>query len=68
MNVIDTHINDIDHAAMALGISNDLNTLWSEAWNVFVCGLFNQDRDAVVYGYAFRGHWLWINNKAKPGG
>ncbi len=68
MNSIDSHISGYDTLAMALAISNDLNDLWDEAWNVFVCSLFNSERDAVVYGYAFRDHWLWINNKIKPGG
>jgi hypothetical protein len=46
----------------AATLSTDLNTLWAPAWNVVIVYYgdgFNYD--AVLYGYAFNGHWFWSN-------
>ena len=49
---------DLDSASQ--NISTRLNSLWDPAWNVFIV---RQDKayDAIVFGYAFRNHWMWIN-------
>lgn len=47
-------------------ISTRLNTIWEPAWNV-VLVLNTIGNDAVLYGYAFKNHWLWINGVAIPG-
>lgn len=43
--------------------SDYLNNLWAPAWNVVIIYSNSLDInfDAVVYGYAFRNHWMWIN-------
>lgn len=43
--------------------SNYLNDLWAPAWNVvIILSRYSPiNFDAVIYGYAFRNHWLWIN-------
>lgn len=43
--------------------STFLNSQWDPAWNVFLNYIDHQgeDSDTVVYGYAYRKHWLWIN-------
>lgn len=43
-------------------ISDALNTAWSQAWNVVVVGTADPLNDVVLYGYAFRSHWIWLNN------
>lgn len=46
----------------ATAFSNHLNSQWDPAWNVFVCYTYGSySPDAVVYGYAFRDHWYWMN-------
>lgn len=44
-------------------LSENLETVqnWAQFWNVFVV-VQEEASDAVVYGYAFRNHWLWKNN------
>jgi len=34
---------------------------WHQFWNVFVV-VQTEASDTVVYGYAFKSHWLWRNN------
>lgn len=34
---------------------------WDQFWNVFVV-VQDASSDTVIYGYAFRDHWLWRNN------
>lgn len=48
---------------MAKAISDDLNTKWSTAWNVFVSVPADpaNPKDMVQYGYGFNNHWLWYN-------
>lgn len=41
-------------------LSGHLNTLWDPAWNVIILTTAAYS-DAVLYGYAFRSHWVWIN-------
>lgn len=43
--------------------SDYLNGLWAPAWNVVIIynGKSNEKFDAILYGYAFRDHWMWIN-------
>jgi hypothetical protein len=42
-------------------LSIHLESLWSPAWNVFTINS-PASSDAVVYGYAFNGHWMWYNS------
>lgn len=46
-------------------ISTRLNTIWDPAWNVVILRQA-AGYDSVVYGYAFRDHWMWINGVAVP--
>lgn len=42
--------------------SSYLNGIWDPAWNVvLIYTFYGQNQDSVVYGYAFRDHWLWYN-------
>ena len=49
-------------------LSKNLETVqnWAQFWNVFVV-VQDAASDTVVYGYAFREHWLWKNNVQFPG-
>lgn len=47
---------------MARNTSNALNELWDPAWNVLFAQLSTLTVDFVVFGYAFRFHWMWHNN------
>lgn len=43
-------------------LSSHLNTLWASAWNVAMTYITDaSNADTVVYGYAFRDHWMWYN-------
>ncbi len=42
-------------------LSTDLEKKWDQFWNVFVV-VQAAASDTVVYGYAFKDHWLWKNN------
>lgn len=55
----------IEYDNVAQNISNHLNTIWDPAWNVMIFNL-HYNVDAVVYGYAFRNHWLWFNGVPHP--
>ena len=63
--IVDTAI--ADHSAtnrtdlMARSISDGLGRLWDDAWNVAIVKLDGVDVNLVVFGYAFRFHWLWHN-------
>lgn len=46
--------------AFNLNFSNYLNGLWDPAWNVFTIKTI-ASIDAILYGYAFRNHWMWYN-------
>jgi hypothetical protein len=42
--------------------STELNRLWDPAWNVVVVYITDgTNSDSVLYGYAFRDHWMWYN-------
>jgi hypothetical protein len=41
--------------------SDVLNAEWDPAWNVVLARMSGQN-NGVVYGYAFRNHWLWYND------
>ena len=43
------------------GMSDHLKDLWHPAWNVVTLTSISSS-DAVLYGYAFRDHWMWYNN------
>lgn len=43
------------------GVSNDINRVWSPAWNIFVFETFDPSVTPTFYGYAFNGHWMWIS-------
>lgn len=46
----------------ATGMSTYLNGKWGTAWNVVVVYITDiVNADTVVYGYAFRNHWMWYN-------
>lgn len=47
----------------ATNFSNYLNGLWDPAWNVVVVYNSQTNSDAIVYGFSFWLHWLWINGK-----
>lgn len=49
-------------SSFPLTISDALNSVWDKAWNVFVTELSDYQTDSIVYGYAFRDHWFWLNN------
>lgn len=55
-----TQINEV-----AKNISDYLNGLWAPAWNV-VISKTTLPHDTVLYGYAFRNHWMWINGITIP--
>ena len=59
-----TPLGDID--VIAKNISTHLNSLWAPAWNVVIVSA-GAAYDSVVYGYAFRDHWMWINGVTRPG-
>jgi hypothetical protein len=50
--------------------STELNRQWDEAWNVVVVHINNarENVDSVLYGYAFRDHWMWFNGYAMDDG
>lgn len=48
----------------AKNISDILNKAWDPAWNVVLISqsLGVDTVKSVVYGYAFKEHWLWLND------
>ena len=45
-------------------LSDKLNAAWDPAWNVVVVRFSTSApayNDVVLYGYAFRNHWMWFN-------
>jgi hypothetical protein len=47
---------------LAKSISDALNAQWSTAWNVVIVKTDSLEHcNSVVYGYAFNGHWMWVN-------
>jgi hypothetical protein len=53
-------------AASAASLSDELGNLWAPAWNVAIVSFGDgQNYDAVLYGYAFNGHWFWQNGIQK---
>lgn len=53
--------------AIAQTISLRLNSLWNPAWNVAIAHNY-PFFEVVLYGYAFRDHWMWINAVMIPSG
>lgn len=50
--------------AFNTGLSEDLNGRWAYAWNVITVHIKTGPstyNDAILYGYAFRNHWMWYN-------
>lgn len=47
-------------------LANSLNAKWDSYWNTAIFQKIdtNPALNAVVYGYAFRDHWLWFNSYA----
>ncbi len=43
------------------GLSTHLNDLWSPAWNIVTIEQLTPS-DSILYGYAFRRHWMWYND------
>jgi hypothetical protein len=66
-NYINTNFSKSDSSSTVLTnfattFSDYLNNLWDPAWNVvvvYINSLINVD--SVLYGYAFRDHWMWSN-------
>lgn len=57
-------LQDTKLANYAVSLSNYLNGLWDPAWNVvivYIAETTTPNSDSVVYGYAFREHWMWFN-------
>ncbi len=59
-NNIGYAVTNSKHQEFTTNLSNYLNKLWDPAWNVFVIQT-TVSKDTVVYGYAFRDHWMWYN-------
>ena len=51
-----------------LGLSDNLNALWAPAWNIITVRISRATsyNDVVLYGYAFRNHWMWFNGYTDP--
>ncbi len=49
-----------DYYKFTQDLSTHLNTLWDPAWNVITVKTVDTS-DTVLYGYAFREHWMWYN-------
>ena len=64
-NPITSTTSDADLDTVGQNISTNLNTLWDPAWNVIIVRT-KPGNDTVVYGYAFRDHWMWINGGLFP--
>ena len=69
LTVLHNKINSVDPTNLpsssltyTKSISADLNALWDPAWNVVII-YYNDGNnyDSVLYGYAFNGHWFWLN-------
>jgi hypothetical protein len=53
---------DTTLANFSSAFSTELNRLWDPAWNVVVVYISDgTNSDSVVFGYAFRDHWMWYN-------
>ena len=62
IQTFDTLISTSTYAPFATSLSTDLNTAWAPAWNVVIYQYTDGNNyDAVLYGYAFNGHWFWLN-------
>lgn len=60
-----TNYKDTTLVNFSISFSDHLNSLWDPAWNVVVVYLYGSTNyDSLVYGYAFRGHWIWLNGYA----
>jgi hypothetical protein len=60
---------DTKLADFASAFSTELNRRWDTAWNVVVAYITDKSNsDSVVYGYAFRDHWMWYNGYAMNDG
>ena len=46
----------------AVYISRTLNGEYDPYWNTVSGVITDSTKDCVLFGYAFRGHWIWINN------
>jgi len=45
-------------------LSDTFNAAWEPAWNVAVAKLnLTSNSDMVVVGYAFKFHWIWLNDR-----
>lgn len=50
-------------------LSNHLNDMWAPAWNIVIVQIDTTTpdyNDVVLYGYAFRDHWMWYNGYIDP--
>jgi hypothetical protein len=63
-SAITTAIAANNFSTMASSISSELNTVYHISWNVIVTSpvSISTSGDTVVFGYAYKDHWLWIDN------
>jgi hypothetical protein len=53
---------DITFTNFATGLATQLNKQFDPAWNVVVAHTGQlSNSDTILYGYAFKDHWLWYN-------
>ena len=76
LTVLHNEINSVDPTKIfylyvydAIRISYDLKGLWDPWWNVVIIYYPDSNNyDSVLYGYAFRRHWFWLNGWKRPDG
>jgi hypothetical protein len=61
---------DTTLSAFATDFAAHLNGYWDPAWNVVIVYIntHGENTDTVLYGYAFRDHWMWLNGLAMDDG
>lgn len=64
-NPVSSANTDTEVNAIAQAISTRLNSLYAPAWNVVIYQSI-QPYDTVLYAYAFRNQWMWINGISIP--
>ena len=56
-----------DADALACYISDELNSMWSTFWNVFIIKNDAPGSDAIGYKFSYNKQWLWHNNYGPEG-
>lgn len=57
--------SDAQTDAFVKALSDEMNLLWSPAWNV-VLVKGNKGYDTILYGYAYKDQWMWFNGIPHP--